>query len=175
MNLLFKFFLLIILFSYSSIGETKNLTEKDVYKICKNKNFSNCNLIIALAKIESNFNAQSFNPEKTGSFGLLQIQCGTAKWMGHNNCKKLYDPSYNIQVGIKYLNYLENSFNPENIKTLIAAWNAGKPIVCKYNNPGFCKPGEFYNQAYVEKVYEVYKASITKSVYAKMANLAKEK
>jgi soluble lytic murein transglycosylase-like protein len=157
MILLLRKFLLITLCLYSFNLFSKIIEKEDIYKICKSKNFYDCNLIIALAEVESNFNAKSYNPEKTGSFGLLQIQCGTAKWMGHNNCKKLYDPLHNIKVGILYLDFLQENHNIINVQTLIAAWNAGRPIVCKHNNPGFCKPGQFYNQAYVNKVYELYK------------------
>jgi len=151
-------FLLISLCLYSFDLFSETVEKEYVYKICKSKNFYDCNLIIALAEVESNFNTKSYNPEKTGSFGLLQIQCGTAKWMGHNDCKKLYDPLHNIKIGILYLSFLQENQNITNTKALIAAWNAGRPIICQYDNPGFCKPGQFYNQAYVDKVYEFYKA-----------------
>lgn len=157
MILLFKKSLCIILTLMSFGAFATTLSETDVYKICKDKNFKDCSLIVALAKAESNLNAAQYNPEKTGSVGLLQIQCGTAKWLGYNDCKKLYNPHHNVDVGIKYLFYLMDSYNIRNVKYLIAAWNAGRPIVCKFNNPGRCTAGQFFNQEYVDKVYDYYK------------------
>lgn len=157
MILLFKNLFCIFLMFLSFTTFAKTLSERDVYRICKDKNFKDCSLIVALAKAESNFNPAHFNPEKTGSVGLLQIQCGTAKWLGYNDCKKLYNPNHNIYVGIKYLFYLMQSHEIKNIKYLISAWNAGRPIVCKFDNPGRCAPGQFFNQEYVDKVYDYYK------------------
>lgn len=173
MILLFKKLLFIFVFMFSSLCFSETVNKENIYKICKSKSFHDCNLIIALAETESNFNTKSYNPEKTGSFGLLQIQCGTAKWMGQQDCSKLYNPYYNIKIGILYLQFLKESYGINNIKTLIAAWNAGRPIVCKFNNPGFCKPGQFYNQTYVDKVYELYSAYKKETPFY-AANLLKE-
>jgi soluble lytic murein transglycosylase-like protein len=136
--------------------EAGKISSEKVRSICKKYSFTDCRLLEALVKVESDYNARSYNPEKTGSIGLMQIQCATAKWMGFKDCKKLFKPSSNIYVGIKYLKFLKNLHKIEDIKTWVASWNAGKPIICKYYNKNKCKPGQFYNQRYVNKVMEAY-------------------
>ena len=151
-----KLFLTLLILCGFAQAET--VTESTVYQICEEKGFSDCKLVNAIAKWESKYYVRKFNPEKTGSMGLMQIQCGTAKMLGYTNCSKLYNPRHNIKVGIEYLEKIKKVNNIKNVRTWLAAYNAGKPIVCKYDNPGFCKPGQFYNQGYVNEVYALYKS-----------------
>lgn len=129
-----------------------------VQQICKNTGFSDCKLVNALAKYESGYKPKKFNPEKTGSMGLLQIQCGTAKMLGYKDCNKLYDIRHNILVGVHYLRDIRARHKIKDVRTWLAAYNAGKPYICKFYNPGFCNPGEFYNQQYVDEVYAIYQS-----------------
>ena len=118
----------------------------------------NCGLMAAFAKVETHYRSHMFNPEKTGSYGLLQIQCSTARMIGLKySCEQLFDPKINMRFGMRYIIYLRKVHNISNPRELIAAWNAGSPIVCKDYNPGKCYPGEFINQEYVWKVYRHYK------------------
>lgn len=130
--------------------------ETVVYQVCKEQGFSDCKLVNALAKYESGYESRKFVAEKTGSMGLMQIQCGTAKMMGVKDCNKLYQPRYNLMVGMQYLESVRKRHNIKNVRTWLAAWNAGQPIICKDHNPGFCKPGQFYNQGFVNDVYAIY-------------------
>jgi membrane-bound lytic murein transglycosylase MltF len=144
-------------------AEAKQISPTTVSQICKDIGFSNCKLIKALVQYESGFNTKAYNSEKTGSFGLVQIQCGTAKWMADElkkpefrDCRKLYEPQHNIKVAVAYLRWIRNQYNISDTKTWLAAYNYGKPLICKFYNPGFCNPGEFYNQAYVDAVHDIY-------------------
>ena len=149
--------LLLVLLILSTSAYSATIDKSRVNEICKEKGFSNCTLINAIAQHESKYNPRKYNPEKTGSMGLLQIQCGTAKMIGYKNCKKLYQPEHNITVGIDYLRHIRKENNIKGVKTWLAAWNAGTPIVCKKYNPGKCNPGQFINQSYVDTVYAIYK------------------
>ena len=149
--------LLLVLLMLPMFAYAAKVDESTVYKVCKEKGFSDCKLVNALAKHERGYNARKFNPEKTGSMGLMQIQCGTAKMIGYRNCKQLFNASHNLAVGMDYLDRIKKENNIKNVRTWLAAWNAGAPIVCKKYNEGKCKPGQFINQAYVNEVYAVYK------------------
>lgn len=102
-----------------------------------------CQLISALIKQESGSNPYAFNPEKTGSYGLLQIQCATAKRLGlKEKCEVLYNPHINLHYGIKLISHLKSRY--KNTKDIIAAYNAGRVIVRK---------GDYINSEYVDQVY----------------------
>ena len=98
-------------------------------------------LIKAIIRAESNFDPRAKRHEANVgdySYGLMQVRCDTAKWMGWNgNCGDLLNPETNIQVGTKFLAYLQAQF-PNDIERVISAYNAGpgnaeRPFV----NPGY--------------------------------------
>jgi soluble lytic murein transglycosylase len=71
--------------------------------------------ILAVIKTESNF-----NPEARGSHGdsgLMQILPETAKWIANINgiswegSKALFDPVYNIKIGVAYFAHLRGEFD----------------------------------------------------------------
>lgn len=88
-----------------------------------------------------------FNPNATshkGASGLMQLMPATAAKYGVSD---LYDPRQNIIAGIKHLVYLQGLF-PDNLKHVIAAYNAGENAVNKYNGI----PPYRETQGYVKKV-----------------------
>jgi len=146
------------------------ITEGRIEKICKHyktkvefRDFKySCNLILSLAFVESRYKPYVFNPEKTGSYGLMQIQCDTAKMVGLKyNCDQLFDPPVNIRFGMKYLLWLKKTRYTPTIRYLIASWNAGKAYICKnlnVNEKGevLCYPNQFINEKYTRAVYDHY-------------------
>lgn len=149
-------------------SKAATLNDNEVMRICKyqltmeglSNKIIDCKLIAAIARTETMYKTSMFHPEKTGSYGLLQIQCSTAQMMGwKRKCNQLFDPYDNVRYGIKYIRYLKKNkgTNVTNIKSLIAAYNAGTAIVCRNFNPGKCYPGEYVNHSYVSKVYRHYK------------------
>ena len=88
-----------------------------------------------------------FNPNATshkGASGLMQLMPATAAKYGVSD---LYNPRQNIIAGIKHLVYLKGLF-PDNLKHVIAAYNAGENAVNKYNGI----PPYRETQGYVKKV-----------------------
>ena len=85
------------------------------------------NLIKAVIKSESNFNATAYRYEphiNDASYGLMQILCKTARGIGFKgNCEDLYDPKTNIKWGTEYLKRQLDEFDSEELA--LAAYNAG--------------------------------------------------
>jgi len=85
-------------------------------------------LLAALIYKESNFNAQSKSHK--GALGLMQLLPATALLFGADTVA-LLRPSTNIEVGVKYLRWLDAKFKPlvtqkeERIKFVLAAYNIG--------------------------------------------------
>lgn len=93
-----------------------------------------------------------FNPNATshkGASGLMQLMPATAEKYGITD---LYNPQQNIIGGIKHLRYLMTLF-PDNIKYVLAAYNAGENAVNKYNGI----PPYRETQGYVKKVLKHFK------------------
>ena len=93
-----------------------------------------------------------FNPNATshkGASGLMQLMPATAAKYGVSD---IYNPKQNISAGIKHLKYLMTLF-PENLKHVLAAYNAGENAVNKYNGI----PPYRETQGYVKKVMKHFK------------------
>lgn len=103
-------------------------------------------LVKAIIKAESNFNPKAVSPKKAQ--GLMQLIPATARSYG---VKNTFDPISNINGGVKVLKDLLDHF--ENIQLAVAAYNAGKNAVIKYNNS---IPPYPETQNYVEKVMRYY-------------------
>jgi hypothetical protein len=160
------------------INEAQASSVAEVEKWCKHYEYKDCALVHALVKTESGYNPKSFMDEKSGSYGLMQIQCTTAKDLRLKSplkfgCDQLFNPQVNVRYGVMYLEMLEEKLTKPSIRDMIAAYNAGYntkegasvPRRCKnynkFNYKGFppqeCYPGEYINEEYVWKVYRRYK------------------
>jgi hypothetical protein len=103
-------------------------------------------LVAAVMETESRFHEGARSP--VGAQGLMQLMPRTGRWLGARN---LYDPSQNVDAGVKYLKYLQGRFDG-NLKNTIAAYNAGEGNVKRYGGvPPF---GE--TRSYVKKVMSRY-------------------
>ena len=97
------------------------------------------NLIFAVIKTESNFNATAKSNKNAA--GLMQIMEATALDVANRNgieinkekiTEELYNPSKNIHIGIAYLASLINRYG--NIELALAAYNAGIGTVDNWIN-----------------------------------------
>jgi soluble lytic murein transglycosylase-like protein len=112
-----------------------------------------CNLVTAIAFVESSYNPRAYNPE--GSYGVMQVQCSTARYIGLSSaCENLFKLKTGLKFGMRYIQYLKNKYTTK--EDIIASYNAGRPIICRNFNAGHCNAGEYYNQTYVNKVIDTY-------------------
>ena len=128
-------------------------------------------LVLALIRTESHFRTRA--DSRVGARGLMQIMPETGLWIAGQmkipdfSVEKLYQPDYNITMGIWYLAYLDKVFQGDLVKTL-AAYNAGEHKVKKWLHDGMWS-GRLLDLAeipydetreYINKVlfdYQVYK------------------
>ncbi len=95
------------------------------YSVVKeNADFFDPLLIMAIMKVESNFDHQAIS--KAGAVGLMQIMPQTAEWLINRNGgqRDLNNPVDNIILGIQYLKYLYNLYDGD-IDQVLRAYNAG--------------------------------------------------
>ncbi len=107
-------------------------------------------LIKAVIEVESDFNPRARS--KAGAKGLMQLMPDTARGLGVTD---IYDPSANIEGGVKYLKRLLISFKRD-VPLALAAYNAGENKVRKYG----AIPPYKETQGYVAKVLEFRKKYI---------------
>ncbi len=124
-------------------------------------------LLLAIAKVESNFNPSAVSP--VGAVGIMQLMPDTAEWMSKKlgesyNPELLYQPEYNIHIGSKYLRFLLDYWD-QDINKAITSYNAGQTKVAEWLNNGDWD-GSFANAAaipyaetrdYLLKVLDVYR------------------
>ncbi len=103
-------------------------------------------LVKAIIKAESDFNPFAVSPKN--AVGLMQLLPETAREYG---VEDLFDPESNIDGGVRFLRDLLDYF--KDTELAIAAYNAGKGSVIKYNNT---IPPYPETRRYVEKVMMYY-------------------
>ncbi len=120
-----------------SIQEVRAIVDKLCEKYGVEKN-----LVMAVIDVESGFNAAAVST--AGAQGLMQIMPGTGKDLA---LADPFDPSENIDAGIRYLRYLLDTFPDRQLA--VAAYNAGPNAVKKYGGiPPYAE-----TQSYVQKVW----------------------
>ena len=83
-------------------------------------------LVAAVVQAESRFKPTARS--NRGAIGLMQIVPKTGKWMG---ARDLSNPHQNVAAGAKYLRYLTDRFDGDQVK-IIAAYNAGEGNVRRF-------------------------------------------
>ena len=104
-------------------------------------------LVHAVILAESSYDPDAISP--AGASGLMQLMPETARYYG---VKDLFDPSQNIQGGVKCLRDLLQQFDG-NVELAIAAYNAGASAVIR---AGRRIPPHTETIAYVPKVIDYY-------------------
>ncbi|MCR5271910.1 MAG: lytic transglycosylase domain-containing protein [Lachnospiraceae bacterium] len=96
------------------------------------------NLLVCMAKQESNFNAEAVS--RSGAVGIMQLMPQTAAELGVTNS---YDPYQNIMGGAKYISSLLKKYNG-NTSLALAAYNAGSNKVDQYGGiPPYAETQEY--------------------------------
>ena len=113
-----------------------------------------CDFIKAIIKQESGFNPNATS--KKGAMGLMQLMPKTAQSLGVIDA---YDPSQNIEGGVKYLKGLLDRFD-NNQELALAAYNAGPNAVKKYGGIPPYKETQNYVKAIMATYNKVKEASI---------------
>jgi len=108
-------------------------------------------LVKAVMHVESSFNPYARSHK--GALGLMQVMPETAKRHG---VLDIYNPTQNIEAGVKHLKYLTQKFNNESYLVL-AAYNAGENAVLQYNGI----------PPYEETLSYVYKVLSLQRVYSR--------
>ena len=99
------------------------------------------------------FSESGFNPKASshkGARGLMQLMPRTAKYLGVEDS---FDPSQNIDGGVRYFKRLLNRFDSD-IELALAAYNAGSRNVRRYGGV----PPFKATKIYIKKVLKYYEA-----------------
>jgi soluble lytic murein transglycosylase-like protein len=104
------------------------------------------NLVRALIKVESNFDAHAVS--RKGAMGLMQLMPRTARTL---NVSNPFDPQQNVDGGVRHLKRLLQDFNGD-VKLSLAAYNAGAGAVTRSNGvPPYAETRE-----YVKRITTLY-------------------
>jgi soluble lytic murein transglycosylase-like protein len=108
-------------------------------------------LIRAIIKVESDFDSTARSHK--GATGLMQLMPETARL---HNVEDLYDPSANIEGGVRHLKLLLGKYQGD-IELSLAAYNAGIKAVEKHGGiPPFAETRDYVRR--VLNYYQTYRS-----------------
>jgi soluble lytic murein transglycosylase-like protein len=110
-------------------------------------------LVRAVIRVESGNNPRAVSAK--GARGLMQLMPGTAARFG---VKDAFDPSQNIEGGVRYLKYLLAFFD-NRLDLALAAYNAGEHAVVR---AGYRVPNYPETLAYVPKVVRLFEQDLAR-------------
>jgi len=119
-------------------------------------------LVKAMIRVESNFNPEAVSNK--GCKGLMQLHADTAKRFG---VKDVFDPTQNLEGGVKYLRFLLDHFKHD-LSLALAGYNAGENAVARYKGI----PPYRETQDYVKKVTTLYQPSADELAGEDLAEIA---
>ncbi len=103
-------------------------------------------LVRAIVRVESNYNPYAVSSR--GAQGLMQLIPATARRFG---VRDAFDPSANLEGGIRYLKHLMELYDGD-LELVLAAYNAGENAVSRYNGvPPFRE-----TRNYLRKISRIY-------------------
>lgn len=111
--------------AYSSQNMKKAYVRSVIIEQAKKSRYVSPSLALAVAKVESNFNANAISPK--GAIGVMQIMPRTAFYEFGVQRKKLFNPDLNIKIGIKFLDHLISKYNGR-IDIALSHYNGGSAV-----------------------------------------------
>ena len=111
--------------AYSSQNMKKAYVRSVIIEQAKKSRYVSPSLALAVAKVESNFNANAVSPK--GAIGVMQIMPRTALYEFGVKRKKLFNPDLNIKIGIKFLDHLISKYNGR-IDIALSHYNGGSAV-----------------------------------------------
>lgn len=114
-----------------------------IYEVAKRYSL-NPHLVAALIHAESAFNPRALS--RKGACGLMQLLPATASRFGLGK-REIFEPSKNLEAGVRYLQWLSKRFNGDPVRVL-AAYNAGEGAVDRHGGV----PPYQETQKYVRKI-----------------------
>jgi soluble lytic murein transglycosylase-like protein len=133
----------------NSGATVSNNSYDDIIRSASYRHNVDANLVRAVIKVESDFNSNARSHK--GATGLMQLMPETARL---HNVNDIYDPSDNIEGGVRHLKLLLNRFQGD-LPLTLAAYNAGVKAVEKHGGiPPFAETRE-----YVRRVLQYYQSS----------------
>ena len=114
-----------------------------IYEVAKRYSL-NPHLVAALIHAESAFNPRALS--RKGACGLMQLLPATASRFGLRK-REIFEPSKNLEAGMRYLQWLSKRFNGDPVRVL-AAYNAGEGAVERHGGV----PPYRETQRYVRKI-----------------------
>ncbi len=103
-------------------------------------------LVRAIVRVESNYNPYAVSSR--GAQGLMQLIPATARRFG---VRDAFDPSANLEGGIRYLKHLMELYDGD-LELVLAAYNAGENAVRRYNGV----PPYRETRNYLRKISQIY-------------------
>ena len=129
----------------SSSGLTGNSYE-EIIRSASDRHSVDADLIRAVIKVESDFDSSARSHK--GATGLMQLMPETARL---HNVLDMYDPSANIEGGVRHLKLLLGKYRGD-LELSLAAYNAGMKAVERHGGiPPFTETRE-----YVRRVLSYY-------------------
>lgn len=113
-------------------------------------------LILAVIKIESNFRPLAVS--NRGAIGLMQVKPVVVREVGDNSYDRppfqlLLDPEANIELGVRYLDYLRERFGNDWFY-ILSAYNMGPTYVNQLRASDRIPPAHYYRK--VMRAYRAY-------------------
>ena len=120
--------ILLNLFSVNLVkasSSNKNYIKMLLIDNAKKSNYVKPSLALAVAQVESNFNANAISNK--GAIGIMQIMPKTARDMYGVPKHKLFDPVINIKLGISFLDHLIKKYKGR-IDIALSHYNGGSAV-----------------------------------------------